>query len=70
MNEKTDPSPAGPLGNGEDKLPPPETIDGNGRGRPAKSCCLLALTVMLVLFALAVAAVASIVIVDSIHLRG
>ena len=38
--------------------------------RRAKGCCLLAVTVILALFALALAAILSILIIDSVSLRG
>ena len=42
----------------------------SGRGRQAKSCCLLSMTAMLILFSLAIAAAACIIFVDSIMLGG
>ena len=54
--------------NEETDYPAPEKHD---RGfRRTKGCCLLAATVILILFALAVAAIMSIVILDSINTRG
>ena len=55
QNEKTD-------------FPQPEKYSRGSRR--AKSCCLLAATVILVLFALAVAAVVSILMLDTVSTRG
>lgn len=52
----------------ESNLPTPGKHDG--KRRQAKGCCLLSLTVMLILLSLAVAAVATIIIVDSVSIRG
>ena len=48
---------------------PPQEKHGMG-SRRAKGCCLLAVTVILALFALALAAILSILIIDSVSLRG
>ena len=54
--------------NEETDFPPPEK---HNRGfRRAKGCCLLAATVILVLFALAVAAIVSILMIDTVNTRG
>ena len=48
----------------------PQPEKHNRGSRQTKNCCLLAATVILVLFALAVAAVVSILMIDTVSTRG